>query len=108
MLQNPEDAKNPDAGLITFRVMPHSSQWRKLITFDLTPLPLHRAAYLTYQGEISGGRGRVDRVDQGSFTAISWTDDQYIIEVQWQTGNSGVYQLNRVDDKRWVGKAVGV
>jgi hypothetical protein len=29
-------------------------------------LPPHRPAYLTYEGEVSGGRGRVRRVDEGT------------------------------------------
>ncbi len=30
----------------------------------------HRLAYLDYEGEVSGGRGTVTRVDQGSFAVI--------------------------------------
>jgi hypothetical protein len=30
-------------------------------------LPDHRLAYLDYEGEVSGGRGRVFRVDQGEY-----------------------------------------
>jgi hypothetical protein len=30
-------------------------------------LPPHRRIYLTYEGEISGGRGRVRRVESGSW-----------------------------------------
>jgi hypothetical protein len=42
---------------------------------DLAPqpalrLPDHRAAYLTYEGPVSGGRGEVARWDEGAFELI--------------------------------------
>ena len=33
-------------------------------------LPVHRTAYLDYQGVISGGRGEVERLAAGTFTAV--------------------------------------
>jgi hypothetical protein len=36
----------------------------------------HRAAYLDYEGEVSGGRGTVRRVDRGEYEAIDWADDR--------------------------------
>jgi DNA polymerase Ligase (LigD) len=35
-------------------------------------LPDHRLDYLTYEGPISGGRGRVRRVDGGTFHELEW------------------------------------
>ena len=35
----------------------------------------HRAEYLTFEGEVSGGRGRVSRVDAGELAWLSSTDD---------------------------------
>lgn len=32
----------------------------------------HRRLYLAYEGEVSGGRGRVRRVDQGAAVVTSW------------------------------------
>lgn len=34
-------------------------------------LPDHRAAYLTYEGPVSGNRGEVARWDEGTFTTAS-------------------------------------
>lgn len=36
-------------------------------TQPATLLPDHRAAYLTYEGPVSGGRGEVSRWDEGNF-----------------------------------------
>lgn len=44
-----------------------------------TPLVDHRLDYLDYEGEISGGRGDVDRCDRGSYTAVG--EDEQRIEV---------------------------
>jgi DNA polymerase Ligase (LigD) len=38
-------------------------------------LPDHRRAYLDYQGEVSGGRGSVRRLDGGSYEVGSWAED---------------------------------
>ena len=39
------------------------------------PLPPHRRAYLTYEGEVSGGRGRVRRVAEGVADGVTVADD---------------------------------
>ena len=35
----------------------------------------HRLAYLDYEGEISGGRGTVRRIDSGEFFILDWLED---------------------------------
>ena len=35
----------------------------------------HRAAYLDYEGDVSGGRGSVRRVDRGEYETLVWTPD---------------------------------
>jgi len=41
----------------------------------------HRLAYLNYEGEISGGRGRVSRVEQGEYDVIEETESSLILRV---------------------------
>jgi len=41
----------------------------------------HRRIYLEYEGEISGGRGRVRRLDSGTYRAVDWSADRVQIEV---------------------------
>lgn len=36
----------------------------------------HRAVYLDYEGEVSGGRGTVRRLDGGEFEVIEWAGDR--------------------------------
>jgi len=55
-----------DEGLLTWRVM----QPPESITSDIAvyPLPLHRRAYLDYEGPVSNDRGYVRRHDWGTCT----------------------------------------
>ncbi|MDG3006007.1 DNA polymerase ligase N-terminal domain-containing protein [Paludisphaera mucosa] len=46
------------------------------------PLPDHRAAYLDYEGPISGGRGSVRRVDGGVYVPIEWADDRVRVRLE--------------------------
>ena len=61
--------------------------WRLLDSPDAAgpvraePLPDHRREYLTYEGPVSGDRGRVDRWDAGEYTLLSETPDR--LELQF-------------------------
>lgn len=41
----------------------------------------HRLAYLEYEGEVSGNRGRVRRIDQGVYRVVCWTDRSIALEM---------------------------
>ncbi|MHC5537239.1 DNA polymerase ligase N-terminal domain-containing protein [Singulisphaera rosea] len=44
-------------------------------------LPAHRRVYLDYEGEISGGRGDVRRVAQGTYTTLFECTDRLRIQL---------------------------
>src|SRR5437588_507949 len=44
----------------------------------------HRLMYLTYEGPVSGGRGFVERWDEGSYDIVQWETDRIDLIV---TGN---------------------
>jgi len=48
----------------------------------------HRAAYLTYEGEVSGGRGWVRRVAWGTYRLLRRDEDVVDVEVMFETGES--------------------
>lgn len=76
-------------------------------------LPDHRRIYLDYEGEISGDRGTVLRVDQGAYEVLVWEvdrvrvrleGDQLVGEVEIrqsapETGGCGtwIFRLGKVD-----------
>jgi len=42
----------------------------------------HRAAYLDYEGPVTGGRGEVRRVDGGTFDRLEWNDDRVRVRLR--------------------------
>lgn len=62
--------ERPDGGaLLTFRVALRIDD-PACTRFDGVRLADHRAAYLTCEGEVSGGRGRVTRLASGTVEAL--------------------------------------
>jgi DNA polymerase Ligase (LigD) len=55
----------------------------------------HRRAYLDYEGEVSGRRGCVKRVDEGIYRALEWTEDRIRVDVAGRQ-LSGEVELRRV------------
>lgn len=66
----------PGSALATWR----SPVWPLAGSIVVQRLPDHRAAYLEYEGEISGGRGRVRRVEQGT-CQFNRTDEELTIRL---------------------------
>lgn len=46
-----------------------------------TPIFAHRLAYLDYEGEVSGDRGSVSRIDRGEFKIVRDDDEALIVEL---------------------------
>ncbi|MEQ8770720.1 MAG: hypothetical protein RIB60_09455 [Phycisphaerales bacterium] len=51
-------------------------------SFRAEPIPLHRAHYLTFEGPLSGGRGRVTRIAAGPGRLLARTPDACRIEIE--------------------------
>ena len=61
--------------LLGFRIPCPPNQWLSLGSFLMQPLAPHRLTYLTYQGIISGKRGRVMQIAKGH--AKGWPIGQH-------------------------------
>jgi hypothetical protein len=68
---------SPGSMLATWR----APIWRPREPMILARLPDHRQAYLTYEGELSGGRGHVKRVEQG-ICQVEQTGDFWRIQLR--------------------------
>lgn len=96
----------PEPRLWTARVKIPSGEWAGRGTFDLEPIPPHRRLYLTYEGPIApatpGGepRGRVSRVDEGTFEVREWGAERKVIRL-WFRQVQGEVELVRGSDSRW-------
>ena len=87
--------------LATWRVMLPPSRWAAAGRIELMQLPDHRRAYLHREGRVSGGRGRVHRVDAGWAGVRRWTADQVVVDVQAR-GFCGTLMMRRVGGARWI------
>ena len=65
-----------------------------------TQLPDHRLAYLDYEGPVSGDRGEVRRVDEGTFDWIEHGDSQIRILLRGRSGAVNV-ELRREKENQW-------
>lgn len=68
-----------DRVLVTFRMekLPTESG----AAFRAVRLPAHRARYLRYEGDIGGGRGRVDRVWVSTLLVRTIEPDRFVVDV---------------------------
>jgi len=71
-----------------------------------THLGSHRLAYLTYEGEVSGGRGAVAVVDAGTYRTLSRTEGAWTVELAGRK-TKGTFELKCVDADRWEMGKVG-
>jgi hypothetical protein len=60
----------------------------------------HRLLYLDYEGAISGGRGRVERWDSGSYTQVEFGESRVIVFLRGQRCR-GQAALERFDAHEW-------
>jgi hypothetical protein len=61
----------------------------------------HRLVYLTYEGPVSRGRGRVARVEEGRYELLSRGQEGWCVRLAGERMH-GVYSLTFVDGDDWV------
>ncbi len=106
LLGDPQLVDDPEARLWTARVGPPSTDWTALGSWDLEPIQPHRRHYLTYQGPLSNGRGTVQRVDEGSFVPLIWTDRRILIDLTMRHC-TGRIELTRLSPTHWRARLIG-
>lgn len=100
------DATGPGAALVCFRMDRPLWAWAEAgWAVRLERLADHRRRYLRAQGPISGGRGRVRRVDGGTLLAWRWSAADGLAEVD-AARFAGLVALRRVGGSRWVGRVL--
>lgn len=67
--------------LMTFRIVERPDEAGG--EFEATRLADHRAAYLEYEGELTGGRGRVTRVARGEVRLVEANDERVVVEGEY-------------------------
>lgn len=105
MIEDPS-ATGGEALLCTWRVASAPDQWAKLGRIELTRLGDHRRAYLTYEGELTGGRGHVHRLDEGEAAIVSWTPDAAELDLTLRSF-TGRITMRQDAGTRWVMHVTG-
>ena len=88
--RTPPDAARPAHWDFMLQCGSHLRTWalatepRADASIPAEALPDHRPAYLSYEGEISGGRGCVTRWDSGTFRWICDAPDRVVVALRGQ------------------------
>jgi hypothetical protein len=86
---------SPASSLATWR----SPVWPITEPTSLEQLADHRPDYLEFEGEISGGRGRVRRIESGTCHLLQDAGGGKLIE--WEKSDSRSLVFLRIDRQRW-------
>jgi hypothetical protein len=87
--------------LATWRTAIHPERAATGQVFAAERIGAHRARYLTYEGPLSGERGRVRRVGSGWAEWVKHTEKEIEILIGWHDGRSGHFRGRSVDGVRW-------
>ena len=85
--------------LATWQVLIEPINWRTG-AIECCRLSDHRLKYLSYQGEISRGRGEVRIVDSGQYQPIEVKEDYWHVSINGGKVN-GVLTLKLIQDQQW-------
>ena len=67
---------------------------------EAVPLDDHRKLYLDHEGDVGSGGGTVNRVDEGTYEAMTWDDGRVVARVEGKTAH-GVLEVEAQPDDTW-------
>ncbi|MCC6320142.1 MAG: hypothetical protein IT438_01755 [Phycisphaerales bacterium] len=83
LIEPPGAGLSVGPSLIAFRVGPEIA-WPPAGGFVATRMAPHRREYLTYEGPVSGGRGRVRRVAVGKCRIVDISDTSLAVAIEFE------------------------
>lgn len=99
------DTTESEHTLESYRLMTPLHEWEYDKPEKIVKMPMHRKAYLTYEGPISDNRGEVERLDAGT-VKIEHDDGHYLlIHVEFE-GFKAAVKLTHVEDDVYYGVVV--
>jgi len=81
MFEPAPSPESPGSKLITFCIPINPNLWTEK-PLSCEKIADHRPVYLTYEGPLTGNRGQVRRVDQGTYDPIEITNHKWLVSVQ--------------------------
>lgn len=109
MIEPPHEATmagEDERVLLTWRAGCPPWRWASEGRVKLAELGMHRRAYLTFEGGIGGGRGRVRRTDAGVVRFIEWSAEGGDLDVSLRFFRGRV-SVRRVEGSRWEMRVTG-
>ena len=86
--------------LWTWRIAVPSCDWVKGQSYEMQRIFDHRAQYLTYEGEISGNRGYVERVDEGTHHPVVWSGEKITTRMELRHFK-GIAIMECLNEDQW-------
>lgn len=86
LIELPEERRSADAGertLLAFRADARIDLLAPGSRADAQRIPDHRALYLEFEGDITGGRGRVTRLAAGACERLDLSDVAFAATLRW-------------------------
>ncbi len=100
LVLDPTVSADAEHRLWAARVTLPTAHWAAATRLVLRPLPHHRTRYLEYAGPLSGGRGRVRRVDWGLAVERIWTPRRLVLDLRTRQFH-GRLTLTRRSCRHW-------
>lgn len=90
-------------GLATWRVAVNPADLTEGQATEAEPLSDHRLVYLTYEGPVSGDRGHVRRIAEGTYRSLVHAADRWQVALQAEA-MGGCFELTRREGEppRWL------
>ena len=86
--------------LVTWQLPVPPAGLEQIESVGARKLPDHRTAYLSYEGPVSGGRGRVDIADEGEYELIADDENHWLIRLNGQIVR-GRFELRKRAGQNW-------
>ncbi|MBI1336348.1 MAG: hypothetical protein GC164_05240 [Phycisphaera sp.] len=100
LFEHPRPPGGAVGRLVTFRMgLCFTGGWAPSVQL-VRRLPDHRRAYLTYQGPVSGGRGRVLRVGRGFAYVRLWSQSRIVMEMELEK-HAWAIEVKHVTASSW-------
>lgn len=94
------DDPDDDQRLITFRLPSRLDEAEPGETIEAERIGDHRRVYLTYEGEVSGGRGAVRRLVDGEILGRTEDADRWTLAIAWNRPEGRGVQHLRLERDR--------
>ncbi|QDU34439.1 hypothetical protein KS4_25090 [Poriferisphaera corsica] len=86
--------------LWTWRIDVGSDAWEMGKEYAMVRNFDHRARYLSYEGEISGGRGEVRQVDKGVHEVEEWGEGRIVTRIDFEKFE-GIAEIRCIKGEIW-------